>query len=312
VPSELIVVVGPTASGKTALGAALAERLGGEVVSADAFAVYRGLDIGTAKPDLALRSLVRHHLLDVADPRERYSAGMFVRDADAAIADIRGRGRVPVVVGGTHFYVRALLHGLFPEPPKDPRLRQQLEVDWKADPAAVRARLCEIDPESAARIPAADRQRTLRALEVGLLAGRPMTAIWREHPRHGPRHAFLMLGLNPQKADLHARIALRVERMFAAGLVREVQRLLAAGVPTQAHALKAIGYRESCGVLEGTLTSAQAAEKATAATRHLAKRQMTWLRGESDVEWLPGDGDGLVAEALARVEARSGTGTGPS
>jgi tRNA dimethylallyltransferase len=312
VSTELIVVVGPTASGKTALGAALAERVGGEVVSADAFAVYRGMDIGTAKPDLALRSRVRHHLVDIADPHERYSAGMFVRDADAATADICGRGRVPVVVGGTHFYVRALLQGLFPEPPKDPRLRQQLELEWKADPAAVRARLGEIDPESAARIPAGDRQRTLRALEVGLLAGRPMTALWREHPRHGPRHAFLMLGLNPQKADLHARIARRVERMFAAGLVREVQGLLAAGVPPKAHALKAIGYREACGVLEGTLTSAQAVEKATAATRQLAKRQMTWLRGESDVEWLPGDGDDLLAQAISRVEARRGTATGPA
>jgi tRNA dimethylallyltransferase len=303
VSTELIVVVGPTASGKTALGGALAERVGGEIISADAFAVYRGMDIGTAKPDRALRSLVRHHLVDIADPHERYSAGMFVRDADAAIADIRGRSRVPVVVGGTHFYVRALLHGLFPEPPKDPRLRQQLELEWRADPAAVRARLGEIDPESAARIPSADRQRTLRALEVGLLAGRPMTVVWREHPCHGPRHTFLMLGLNPQKADLHARIALRVERMFAAGLVREVEGLLAAGVPSQAHALKAIGYRESCGVLEGTLTSAQAVEKATAATRQLAKRQMTWLRGESDVEWLLGDGDELLAQAISRVEA---------
>jgi len=310
VATELIVVVGPTASGKTALGTALAERVGGEVVSADAFAVYRGLDIGTAKPDLGLRSLVRHHLVDVADPRERYSAGMFVRDADAAIADIRGRGRVAVVVGGTHFYVRALLYGLFPEPPRDPRLRQQLELDWKADSCAVRARLETIDPESAARIPPADRQRTLRALEVGLLAGRPMTALWREHPRQGPRQAFRMLGLNPQKADLHARIALRVERMFAAGLVREVQGLLAAGVPPQAHALKAIGYRESCGVLEGTLTLAQAVEKATAETRKLAKRQMTWLRRETDVEWLPGDGDHRLAQAISSVEARRGTGTG--
>jgi tRNA dimethylallyltransferase len=311
VASELIVVVGPTASGKTALGAALAEFLGGEVVSADAFAVYRGMDIGTAKPDLALRSRVRHHLVDIADPHERYSAGMFVRDADAAIVDIRGRGRVPVVVGGTHFYVRALLHGLFPEPPKDSRLRQQLELDWRVGPAAVHARLAELDHESASRIPASDRQRTLRALEVCLLAGRPMTALWREHPREGPRHSFVMLGLNPPRATLHARIALRVERMFAAGLLREVEGLLAGGVSPQAHALKAIGYRESCRVLDGTLTLSEAVEKATAATRQLAKRQMTWLRGESGVEWLPGDGDDLLAQAIARVEARGGTGTGP-
>ena len=139
--SELVVIVGPTASGKTALGVAFAQRVGGEVVSADAFAVYRGLDIGTAKPDPALRTAVRHHLIDVADPAERYSAGMFVRDADAAIADIRARGKVPVVVGGTHFYVRALLFGLFPEPPKDAAVRDELEREWARDRALLRARL---------------------------------------------------------------------------------------------------------------------------------------------------------------------------
>ncbi len=308
--SDLLVVVGPTASGKTALGAALAERLGGEVVSADAFAVYRGLDIGTAKPDATTRSRVPHHLIDVADPRERYSAGMFVRDADGAIAGIKARGRLPVVVGGTHFYVRALLHGLFPEPPKDPRLRQLLETEWEADRAAVRARLSVLDPEAAGRIAHNDRQRTLRALEVCLVAGRPMTALWREHPQNAPRHAFLMLGLKLPTAELHARIGLRMERMFAAGLLREVEGLLAGALSPRAHALKAIGYRESCQVLAGTLMELEAVKRATAATRQLAKRQMTWLKGETEVEWLAGTGDDLLAQAAARVEARGGTGTG--
>jgi len=308
--SELVVIVGPTASGKTGLGAALAERLGGEVVSADAFAVYRGLDIGTAKPDAATRSRVPHHLIDVADPRERYSAGMFVRDADAAIADIRARGRLPVVVGGTHFYVRALLYGLFPEPPKDPRLRQLLEAEWAADPAAVRAKLGALDPEAAGRIAGTDRQRTLRALEVCLVAGRPMTTLWREHPRGVARHRFLMLGLNLPRAEVHARIGRRVESMFAAGLLREVEVLLANGLSPRAHAVKAIGYRESCQVLAGTLAIQEAKERAKAATRQLAKRQMTWLRGETEVEWLAGAGGELLAEATARVEARGGTGTG--
>ncbi|HLE61415.1 MAG TPA: tRNA (adenosine(37)-N6)-dimethylallyltransferase MiaA [Thermoanaerobaculaceae bacterium] len=308
--SDLLVIVGPTASGKTELAAALAERLGGEVVSADAFAVYRGLDIGTAKPDLATRARVPHHLIDVADPRERYSAGMFVRDADAAIHEIRNRGRLPVVVGGTHFYVRALLYGLFPEPPKDPRLRQMLEAEWAADPAAVRARLAALDPESTVRIASADRQRTVRALEVCLLAGRPMTALWRDHPRVGPRYPFLMLGLRLPRAELHARIGLRVESMFAAGLLREVKELLAEGLSPQAHALKAIGYRESCQVLAGALTAQEAVERAKAATRRLAKRQMTWLRGETEVEWLAGAGAELLAAATSRVEARGGTGTG--
>jgi tRNA dimethylallyltransferase len=308
--NELVVLVGPTASGKTALGAALAARLGGEVVSADAFAVYRGLDIGTAKPDAVTRARVPHHLIDIADASERYSAGMFVRDAAAVIAEIRARGRVPVVVGGTHFYVRALLYGLFPEPPRDPRLRRLLQTEWEADPRAVRARLAALDPEAAARIAVTDRQRTLRALEVCLVAGRPMTALWREHPRGEPRHAFLMLGLRLPREELHARIGLRVERMFATGLLQEVEGLLAGGVSPEAHALKAIGYRESCQVLAGSLTVPEAVERAKVATRQLAKRQMTWLRGETEVDWVAASGAEPLVAATSRVEARFGTGTG--
>lgn len=309
--SELVVIVGPTASGKTALGAAFAQRVGGEVVSADAFAVYRGLDIGTAKPEPALREAVRHHLIDVADPAERYSAGMFVRDADAAIADIRARGKVPVVVGGTHFYVRALLFGLFPEPPKDAAVREQLEREWARDRAQLRGRLAALDPAAAARIAANDRQRTLRALEVCLTAGRAMSELWQENPRRNPRYAFTLFGIGPDRAGLHATIAERVERMFAAGLVDEVRGLLGGGLSPDCHALKAIGYRESCRVLAGELTAGEAAELAAAATRKLAKRQMTWLRRETGVQWLAGRGDELLAVAIGRREARGGTGTGP-
>ena len=308
--SDLIVLVGPTASGKTVVGASLAERAGGEVVSADAFAVYRGLDIGTAKPDEALRGRVPHHLIDVADPAGRYSAGMFVRDADAAIADIRRRGRVPVVVGGTHFYVRALLFGLFPEPPKDEALRARLEIEWERDPVAVRRRLDEIDRAASATILPNDRQRVLRALEVCLVSGRPVTELWEEHRREAARHDFLMLGLNPLRAALHDTIALRVRRMFAAGLLHEVEGLLAAGLSPGAHALKAIGYRESCRVLAGELTPAQAVQKATEATRQLAKRQMTWFRSEAAVHWLTGQLDEVLAQACAQVEVRGGTGAG--
>jgi tRNA dimethylallyltransferase len=300
--SDLVVLVGPTASGKTALGATLAERIGGEVVSADAFAVYRGLDIGTAKPDRALRARVPHHLVDVADPGSRYSAGMFVREADAAIAEIRRRGRVPLVVGGTHFYVRALLYGLFPEPPKDERLRAQLELEWKRDAGDVRKRLDEIDRVAAARILPNDRQRILRALEVCLVSGKPLTELWDEHRRVDARYAFVMLGLNPPRAALHATIELRVERMFSAGLLHEVGGLLAGGLSPRAHALKAIGYRESCRVLAGELTIPQAVQKATEATRQLAKRQMTWLRAESALHWLTGQVDEMLAQASARVE----------
>ena len=308
--NDLIVLVGPTASGKTALGAALAEKIGGEVVSADACAVYRGLDIGTAKPDRALRVRVPHHLIDIADPSSRYSAGMFVRDADEAIEAIRNRSRVPVMVGGTHFYVRALLFGLFAEPSKDESLRAELERAWERDPGSVRARLEELDRDAAARILPRDRQRILRALEVCLLSGRPMTELWKEHARRGARYTFVMLGLSPPRAVLHATIALRVERMFAAGLLHEVERLLAGGLLPSVHALKAIGYRESCQVLAGTLTVPEAVERAKVATRQLAKRQMTWLRAEGEVHWLAGQLDEALAEAIARVEGRSGTGTG--
>jgi tRNA dimethylallyltransferase len=303
----LIVVAGPTAAGKTALGAALAERLGGEVVSADAFAVYRGMDIGTAKPPVELRQRIPHHLIDIADPREAYSAGAFVRDAGRTIASIRGRGRVPVVVGGTHFYVRALLHGLFVEPPKDPELRGRLEADWDVDPAAVRTRLQNLDPESAARIPPRDRQRSLRALEVGLVAGRPMSELWRAQQARVPAFEYVMLGIVPPRGDLHARIEARVGSMLLAGLLDEVRSLLQQGVPRSAQALKAIGYGECARVLDGEWSVDRARDEMTVATRRLAKRQLTWLRSEPAVEWLAGFGETLVDEVVARLEARRGS-----
>lgn len=308
--NELVVIVGPTAAGKTSLGAAVAERLGGEVISADAFAVYRGLDIGTAKPPIEVRARVAHHLIDVADPRRRFSAGEFVRAADEAIAGIRTRGRVPVVVGGTLFYVRALLRGLFPEPPKDAALRKALQEAWEKDPAGVRQRLAEHDPEAAARIDAADRQRILRALEVALVAGKPISELWREHPVGSARYRACLLALSPPRPVLHARIAQRMDAMFAAGLVREVRSLLENGLQPDAHALKAIGYRECIRVISGEWTEAQARESAERATRQLAKRQLTWLRHERGVEWLAWGGERALAQVLARVEASGGTGSG--
>ncbi|MEW6336155.1 MAG: tRNA (adenosine(37)-N6)-dimethylallyltransferase MiaA [Acidobacteriota bacterium] len=307
--SELVVIVGPTAAGKTSLGAEVGERIGGEVVSADAFAVYRGLDIGTAKPAVDVRKRVAHHLIDVADPRRRYSAGEFVRAADEAIVEIRARGRVPIVVGGTLFYVRALLWGLFPEPPKDPALREELQEAWRSDPDGVRGRLAGLDPDASSRIDPRDRQRILRALEVTLLAGRPMSELWRQHPIDTPRHRACLLGLSPPRSILRARIAQRMDSMFAAGLVSEVRSLLEDGVRPDAHALKAIGYRECCRVISGEWTEAQARESAERATRQLAKRQMTWLRHERGVEWLAWEGESALAQVLARVEARGGTGT---
>ena len=274
---RLLVVVGPTGSGKSRLALEAAERLGGEIVSADAFAVYRGMDIGTDKPDAESRARVPHHLIDVADPRTRFSAGEFLRAADTAIAAIAARGRVPVVAGGTHFYVRALLLGLFPAPPADRAVRARLEAAWDASPEAVLARLRAVDPESAARIAPGDRQRILRALEVHEITGIPLTEHWRRQ-RRTPRYPAVLVMPDRDRAELYARIEARVERMFRNGLVEEVKSLLASGVSPGSHALKAIGYREVVDHLEGRTELGEAIRRTMTATRHLAKRQITWLR----------------------------------
>jgi len=274
---RLLVIVGPTGSGKSRLALETAELLGGEIVSADAFAVYRGMDIGTDKPDAEARRRVVHHLLDIADPHERFSAGDFLRAADDAIAGITSRGRVPVVAGGTHFYVRALLLGLFPSPPHDPVVRERLEREWENDPAALVERLRRVDPEAASRIPPRDRQRILRALEVHELTGTPLTEHWRRHET-APRYPALLAVPRRNRAALYARIDARVERMFGSGLVEEVESLLASGVRPDSHAMKAIGYREVVAHLEGRIGLGEAVRETMTATRNLAKRQITWLR----------------------------------
>jgi len=307
-PVPVAIIVGPTAAGKTALGIQLAAALGGEVVSADAFAVYRGMDIGTAKPRQEERREVPHHLLDVVEPTERYSAGRFMQDALQACADIEHRGKRAVVVGGTLFYVRALVWGLFPEPAKDPVLRGELEASWRRDPEAVRARLAEVDPEAAAAIALGDRQRVVRALEVYGVSGMPMSELWRQHPLDRPRLAHLLMGVNLPRKELHDRISVRVRKMFADGLVDEVRRLLAGGVLPVGHAMKAIGYRECVRVISGDWSVAEAVEKAIVATRQLAKRQLTWLRRERGVVWLDGPATSWREQALRLVEGCGGAG----
>lgn len=296
----LLVVAGPTASGKSRLGLEAAERIGGEIVSADAFAVYRGLDIGTDKPTPEARRRVPHHLLDVVEPAERFSAGDFVAAAERAIAGIRARGRTPMVVGGTHFWIHALIFGLFPAPPPEPGLRARLDAEWRLDPEAAHRRLAAADPEAAARIAAADRHRVVRALEVIEVTGSALTEQWRRNPTR-PRYRALISAPRRDRAELHARIEQRVEEMFAGGLVEEVNQLLAAGVPRTAHALKAIGYREAIAVLDGTSDLATAVAATTRSSRQLAKRQMSWIRGvrEGPVHWVrpaeAGGADDLAA-----------------
>ena len=284
----LLLILGPTASGKSRLGLEVAELLDGEIVSADAFAVYRGLDIGTDKPTPEDRRRVRHHLIDVADPRQRFSAGQFIDRAKAAIEDIAGRGRTPIVVGGTHFYIRALLVGLFPAPPRDPDISARLADEWARDPMAVFRRLEESDPLAAERISPNDRQRVLRALEVFEATGEPLSSHWE---RHQPPPVFdpLLAAPRRSRSELYARISARVDSMFASGMVEEVRGIMASGVSANAHALKAIGYREVVTMLQGGCDLATAVENTKRSSRRFAKRQLTWLRGvhEGALHWVP-------------------------
>lgn len=286
-PPPLLVIAGPTASGKSELALEVADRLGGEIVSADAFAVYRGLDIGTDKPGAEARRRIRHHLVDVADPRERFSAGHFAAAAVEAIEDIRSRGATPIVAGGTNFYIRALLHGLFPSPPHDLELRARLATDWDQDPTSVAARLERIDPAAARSIGPSDRQRILRALEIWELTGVPISEHWRRH-RSERRYRALIAVPGRPRSDLYARINLRVDSMFAHGLEEEVTRILASGVPPNAHALKAIGYAQVVEMMAGRWDRPTAIMRTKQASRKFAKRQLTWLRSLRDdaPEWV--------------------------
>jgi tRNA dimethylallyltransferase len=286
--TPLLVILGPTASGKSRLGLEVAEQLDGEIVSADAFAVYRGLDIGTDKPTEEDRRRVRHHLVDVADPRDRFSAGEFAAAASTAINDIVDRGRTAIVVGGTHFYIRALLEGLFPSPPRDPATSEWLAEEWARDPDSVFNRLEEVDPEAALRIGRSDRQRVLRALEVFDTTGETLTSHWQSHQQPQKYRALMVAPLRP-RSDLYARIDARADSLFASGLVEEVRRILASGVPVDAHALKAIGYRQVVELLEGQCDLPTAIDNTKRSSRKFAKRQLTWLRGllEEDLHWVP-------------------------
>jgi tRNA dimethylallyltransferase len=308
----LLVIVGPTGSGKSALALEVAEAIGGEIISADAFAVYRGLDIGTDKPSVEARKRVRHHLLDVADPHQRFSAGHFVAAATSVIDDIRSRGTVPIVAGGTHFYVRALLLGLFESPPGDPSLRTRLAAEWDAGPARAVARLRAVDPAAAARIGAFDRQRVLRALEVWELTGVPISEHWQHH-RSQLTYRALLAAPHRERRDLYAKIDLRVVDMFSRGLEEEVTRILASGVPPSAHALKAIGYAQVVQMLAGDGDRPNAIEQTKQASRRLAKRQLTWLRSlrEGALEWVAPVEQGGAASVVAKWLGFIGEGSEP-
>jgi len=283
----ILVVTGPTASGKTRLAIEVAEAVGGEIVSADSMQVYRHLDIGTAKPTAQERRRVPHHLIDVADPDEEFHAARFVAEADRAIADIAGRGRVPVVCGGTALYLKALIHGLAPAPGRDPAVRAELEARWdRGEREALRQELARVDPETARRLHPNDRTRIVRALEVWRVTGRPISELHRAH-RFGPvRYRALMVGLLTDRPGLYRRIDERVVSMVEAGWVEEVRRVLSMGYGAHLPPLRAIGYRQICAhLLEGRPLD-QAVAEIQQETRRFAKRQMTWFR-RMPLRWVP-------------------------
>ncbi len=301
-----VCLTGPTASGKTELALELARSIPLEIVSVDSAMVYRGMDIGTAKPSRSVLASVPHHLIDIVDAGDTYSAGRFVTDANAAIDAIAARKRLPLLVGGTLLYLRALRRGLATLPEADPTLRAQLDGEaarhgWPA----LHARLAEADPEAATRIAPNDRQRIQRALEVYLLSGVPLSRLQRQPARQTgvPAGEILMLAVvPPDRTRLADRIEHRFDAMVEAGFVAEVERLMSrkdlhVGLP----AMRAVGYRQIWAYLERRYDWPSARQKAIAATRQLAKRQLTWLRSEPGVETFDAFAPGLAGQLLERL-----------
>lgn len=285
----VFVLTGPTGVGKSEWAMGLAEEAPVEIVSVDSALVYRGLDIGTAKPPRAQRERIAHHLIDLCDPSESYSAGRFVSDALACIKAIHGRGRVPLLVGGTMLYLRALLDGLAPLPQASPELRVQLDQRAAREGwSALHAELARLDPEAARRIKPTDPQRIQRALEVCYTAGRPLTELQRAtvSPLAGARLRYWALAPT-NRSVLHERLERRFETMVAAGFLEEVRRLHARGDLTARHpSMRAVGYRQLWAHLDGEYGLHEAMQRAVHATRQLAKRQLTWLRADGRPRWL--------------------------
>ena len=301
--TKLVAVVGPTATGKSALGLALAEAFGGEIVSCDSTAVYRGLDIGTDKLPPEERRGIPHHLIDVAEPTEVYSAARYGADAARAIAEIRTRSRVPIVVGGTGFYFRALVRGLFPGPARDEALRARLErVADRRGVTCLHRWLTRADPSSAVRIQPRDRKRLIRALEVYLLTGRPLTEHFAATRSPLGVCEVLTLGLQVPRPVLLERVTRRVDEQFARGVVREVQTLIASGVPATAHAFSGLVYRQVLELLQGARDEGDTRALVVRENMRYAKRQMVWFRQEPDVHWFDGTAVDLVAQVTQHVE----------
>lgn len=298
----LVVVLGPTASGKTALAISLARRFRGEIVNCDSVAMYREFEVGTAKPSPSERKQAPHHLFDFVDPTEYMTAGEYARRARQVLQDIKGRGRLPIVVGGTGLYLRALLEGLFPGPQRSEELRQQLRQKAAAcGPEYLHRVLVRLDSEAAARIHRNDVPKLIRAIEVCLAAQQPLTMLWKSGRNMLEGFRICRIGLNPTREALYQRINERAQRMFQFGLVAEAKALLEK-YGERARPLFSLGYKQAVDNLRGKLTREQAIAAAQQAHRNYAKRQMTWFRREPDVNWLVGFGDdSLVQEQAASL-----------
>lgn len=297
----LIAIVGPTATGKSALGMALALRHGGEVVACDSTAVYRGFDIGTDKVAAAGQQGIPHHMVDVADPLEEYSAARYAREAEEVIRDITARGRLPILVGGTGFYYRALTRGLFPGPGRDARTRERLvRIAEKRGVERLHRCLSRVDPQSGIRIQPRDLKRIVRALEVYHLTGRPLTAHFAETRAPLSDYAVIALAVTLPAGAIAERVARRVEAQFARGIVAEVQALLARGLPEHAHPFSGLVYRQVLEYLHGVRGEAETRDLIVRENRHYARRQLIWFRKEPNLQWIHGAGED--PQTLQRAE----------
>jgi tRNA dimethylallyltransferase len=306
----LVVILGPTGSGKSALAIALAQRFAGEVVSCDSVAIYRHFEIGTAKPTRQQRALAPHHLLDVAEPDQPFTAGEYARQARTAIEDIAGRQRLPIVVGGTGLYLRALLDGLFPGPQRSEALRERLRerAEERGSPYLHKL-LTRLDLAAAAKIHPNDAPKIIRALEVCVASGAPMSELWEQRGRD-PLRGFriLRIGLNPDREALYARLNQRACRMFDNGLIEETESLLARySGQKSVTPLESLGYKQAAQFLRGELTREQALAATQQGHRNYAKRQITWFRRELGVVWIKGFGDdpAVAREAAELVSGRA-------
>jgi len=293
---QLPIVLGPTGSGKSELAIHIALAVSGEVVNCDSLQIYRRFDIGTAKLPLAERRGVPHHLIDIVDPADVFTAGAYAQAARAILSQIAQCGHVPIVVGGTGFYLRALLDGLFPGPTRDQPLRDRLDRRETGRPGSLHRLLSRLDPQAAARIHSNDRPKLIRALEVRLLRGKPISAMFQEgrDPLTGFRP--VKIGLSPPRDLLYERLNARAVRIFRSGLIDEVRAILASGVPPDAKPFESLGYSQALDVLQGRLTEQEAIASTQQQTRRYAKRQTTWFRKEHGVHWIEGFGDDPVIQ----------------